>query len=157
MFKTNNEVDNPNFKFIRKNNNNVKDITLKEKIFKGQDITVSFLGEKKNLSDLQLTIFVNGELKYSSKKGVFAIKTISTPKVVRNGWKFSTEMTNKSRIVFEEKKDYDNFIGFCVQLRDCIRVQNMFEELCYEYVEGFEDKEPKDTFKIKSVNIRELV
>lgn len=120
----------------------VKPLTLKDQLIKGANIEVKFLNvkEDKPLSSLQLAVYMNGQLKYTSKKGVFTITTVKYSAIRRKGWRFYSEKIEKDRIIFKEKKDYDKFIGFCTKVRDCVRIQDMYEDLCFNFIKEWEEQ-----------------
>lgn len=112
----------------------LESVSLRERMFKGQDIRLLFEGEQEDLSDLCLKIFVNQKLKFVSPTGVFAIKQYQSPKIVRKGWFLTTIMIDKQRLIFKDQKELERFKGFITQLRDCIRVEEMFIDLCFSHL-----------------------
>lgn len=133
-------------KGLYKEDTSVQPLTLFEQLKKGNKIDVKFLGidEKKPLKNLQLAIFVNGSLKYASKKGVFTVTTLTFPTLRRKGWKIYCEKVQKDRIIFKNDKDYKKFIGFCTELRDCVRIQELYNQLCFDFVKTFEAEESQE-------------
>lgn len=124
----------------------VQPLTFKDQFLKGGNIEVKFINNSlmKNLNTMQLAIFINGDLKYTSKKGVFAITTIKYSTLRRKGWRLYCENVEKDKITFKNKKDFENFLGFCTKLRDCGRVQDLFSDLCYSFIADFDKTVTKD-------------
>lgn len=110
------------------------DITLKEQLFKGQEIIVFFEGEEEDLSDLRLKVYVNQEMKFVSQEGAFIVKTVQIPRIVRKGWFISTAFTEKRRLIFKQQEEFERFQRFSTKLRDCEKVNRLFKECCYSYV-----------------------
>lgn len=112
------------------------EITRKEQIFKGQKIEVMFEGFKEDLSDLRLKVYVNNAMKFVSQEGAFISTTIRVPKIVRKGWFFTTIFYEKTFLKFEQQEEYERFQRFAVKLRDCSRVEEMYNEQCVEYLKS---------------------
>lgn len=110
-----------------------KDLTWREKTFKGQKISLSLFGKKEDLSDLQLLVYVNNELKYATKKGVFKIKTYKVSRIVFRGWLPEVETNVRETLIFKNEKDFNRFNLFIRKLRDCILIDETFHDLCLEY------------------------
>ena len=117
----------------------VEKLTLWEQLRKGNKIEVKFLNvkEDKTLKDLQLAVFINDKLRYVTRKGAFSIKNYSYQTLVRKGWKFSYETRAFDRIIFEEQKDFDKFISFCKELRDCPRIMDMYKQCGKDLINSF--------------------
>lgn len=109
------------------------EITPKEKIFKNQEIEVFFEGYKEDLSDLRLKVYVNNAMKYVSQAGAFIITTVQVPKIVRKGWFFTTIFYERTYLKFKHQSEFERFIRFTQELRDCARVQDMYREQCVIY------------------------
>ena len=121
--------------------NNIKDITFKDRMFSCKDIKVIFKDYKgeKNPKDLQLLVFFKNDLKYASKKGIFDIEEYQTYKATRVKWfKFDYEYFTKKKVVFKKKNDCKNFEKFCMEVKDCNRIKAMFKELSYNYMNELE-------------------
>ena len=116
------------------------EITTLEKIFKNQKIEVVFEGNKEDLSDLRLKVYVNNALKFVSQAGEFVITTVRVPRIVRKGWFFTTEFHEKSHLKFKRQEEYERFCKFASVLRDCFRVHEMYREQCYNYVKELEKR-----------------
>lgn len=110
-----------------------KEVTWKEKVFKGQKIVLTLYGKKENLSDLQLCVYVNNDLKYATKKGVFKVKTFQVSRVVFKKWLPRVETNTRQTLIFKSENDFKKFDFFIRKLRDCVEVNDVFHELCSEY------------------------
>lgn len=111
------------------------EITMKEQLFKGQDIDVFFEGKEDDLSDLRLKVYVNQDMKFVSQAGAFIVKTIQIPRIVRKGWFFTTVFTERRRLIFKQQEEFERFQRFTTMLRDCEKVNNLYKNCCYNYVE----------------------
>ena len=111
------------------------EITRREKVFKNQKIKVFFEGYKEDLSDLRLKVYVNGAMKYVSQEGAFVMTTVRVPRIVRKGWFFTTIFYDRTYLKFEYQSEFERFIRFTQELRDCARVQDMYREQCIIYAE----------------------
>ena len=106
-------------------------------MFSCKDIKVIFKDYKgqKNPKDLQLLVFFNDDLKYASRKGIFDIEEYQTYKATRVKWfKFDYEYFIKQKVVFSKKNDCKNFEKFCMEVKDCNRIKQLFKELSYNYM-----------------------
>ncbi|MGL5649548.1 MAG: hypothetical protein ACRDDY_17065 [Clostridium sp.] len=115
------------------------EITRAEKVFKNQKIEVFFEGDKEDLSDLRLKVFVNNSMKFVSQEGAFVMVNTSLPRIVREGWFFTTIYIDKSYLQFKEQQEYERFQKFTIELRDCVRVNDMFRQECVKYAEQLEE------------------
>ena len=111
------------------------EITRKEKVFKNQKIEVFFEGYKEDLSDLRLKVYVNNAMKYVSQAGAFVMTTVQVPKIVRKGWFFTTIFYDRTYLKFEYQSEFERFIRFTQELRDCARVQDIYRDQCVIYAE----------------------
>ena len=123
------------------NHNGIKDLTFKDRAFTCKNLRVIFkdYGNNKNPKDLQLLVFFNKDLKYASKKGIFDIEEYQHHTSTRVGWfKYEHEYTTKQKVVFAKENDCRNFEKFCMEVKDCNRLKQMFKELSYNYMNGAE-------------------
>lgn len=133
-------------------------LTLREQLSKNNKITMNFVGAdvestESNMDNLQLLVFFNGKLKYATKKGIFTFKTIKRNSLKRKGWKIYCETTEKDRIVFKNNNEYEKFIGFCTKTRECVKLQDMYHELCYTFVEENSNVEVEEVAEEVKVNV----
>lgn len=120
------------------------EITRAEKIFKNQKIEVKFEGDKEDLSDLRLKVYVNNAMKFVSQEGAFIVVHATFPKIVRKGWFFTTIYHKKFFLQFKEQEEYERFQKFTIELRDCVRVNDMFREACYAYARRYMEERTED-------------
>lgn len=131
-------VANSNRKMYQEENKKkqpeTEEITMKEKLFKGQKLDVFFEGKFEDLSDLRLKVYVNGAMKFVSQADAFVIDTFRVPRVVRKGWFFTTIFDEKRRLKFKNQSEFERFQRFVTVLRDCKTVERMYVEQCYKYI-----------------------
>lgn len=101
----------------------VHPVTFSERMFKNHHIHVGFIGDK--VSTLQLVVFVNGKLKFVSKR-CFETRVVRFPRIVRKGWWFDTIIEEKIVVCFKHRAEMDRFNTFCTSLKQGEEVQNQF-------------------------------
>lgn len=77
-------------------------------------------------NDIQLLIYLNGELAFATKKNSFKKKDIIEHKFKLNKFKLPyTEPFKKTVLLWESKKEQDRFRNFCKQFKysTCVKLQ----------------------------------
>lgn len=91
--------------------------------FRNYDIKIEF---KRIKDDIQLLIFMNEQLMFSSKKKSFKIKEITDHKIVLIKWYLPQyKPYEKTVLLWENKKEQERFRNFCKQfkLSTCTKLQ----------------------------------
>ena len=91
--------------------------------WKNYDIRYEF---KMNKNDIQLLVYMNEELAFTSKKNSFKTKEITEHRFKLNKFKLPyAEPFKKTILLWENKKEQDRFRNFCknFKLSTCIKLQ----------------------------------
>lgn len=86
--------------------------------------------DEKNVKNLQILVFLDEKLAFSSKKDVFLVKNYKFCRFKLNKWLIPVAETYKSpRLVWKDKDEQIRFLNMCKKLRfdKCIEVQERFQ------------------------------
>lgn len=81
---------------------------------------------KRIKNDIQMLVFMNNELKFSSKKNSFKIESRKDHKIKLNKWKLPYyESFDKKVVLWENTKEQNRFLNFCRQYKykTCMNLQ----------------------------------
>ena len=91
---------------------------------------------KVNKDDIQVLVYMNEELAFTSKKNSFKKKSIKTYSLKLNNWYLPHyEPIEKEILVWANDKEHIRFINFCkkFKLRTCVRLQDELKVEQYNY------------------------
>lgn len=118
----------------------VEPLTVWEKLSKNIDIRVEIKNLKNpdkiaNLKQCQLVVYLNGKIKYISKKGAIEAYTFERVEADWKVWHFvNHRKVMYGGITFRSEKDRRHFYNFCELCRACYRIDAKFEELRKAYI-----------------------
>ncbi|MGL5348297.1 MAG: hypothetical protein ACRDA3_13180 [Peptostreptococcaceae bacterium] len=121
-------------------NTGIEPLTVMEKLSKNIDIKVEIknLHNPKDSVDLkkcQLVVYLNGKVKYVSKKGAIQAYTFERTEADWKVWHFvNHRKVMYGGIGFKGEQERKHFYKFCELCRVCYKIDAEFEKLRKEYI-----------------------